>query len=297
MRHALVSCAISILFAVGAAADTRDTLLVTPAWLASHLNDPKLVLLHVGPKDAYATAHIPGARFVDLMEVSVQSGGLTLQMPPAEQLRESLSKLGISNDSQVVVYFGGGWISPATRLMLTLDYAGLDNVRLLDGGIAAWNEARQPVTTEVPAQKTGTLSALEIRPLVVTGDDVKAALGKSGTVVIDARTAAFYDGTSTGGGPESPHKTGHIAGARSVPYLTAYTSPGAALKPAAELEKIFADAGVKPGDTIIGYCHIGQQATAMLFAARALGHKVLLYDGSFEDWSRRDLPVEATPRK
>ena len=56
---------------------------------------------------------------------------------------------------------------------------------------------------------------------------------------------------------------------------------------------VFEKAGVKPGDTVIGYCHIGQQATAMLFAARTLGHTVLLYDGSFEDWSRRtDYPVD-----
>jgi thiosulfate/3-mercaptopyruvate sulfurtransferase len=70
------------------------------------------------------------------------------------------------------------------------------------------------------------------------------------------------------------------------------------LKSAEELQGLFDAAGIKPGDTVIAYCHIGQQATAVLFAARTLGHRVLLYDGSFEDWVLRDLPVEAaTPRK
>ena len=58
------------------------------------------------------------------------------------------------------------------------------------------------------------------------------------------------------------------------------------------MQKLFADAGVKPGDTVVAYCHIGQQATAVLLAARTLGFKVLLYDGSFEDWSRKDYPVD-----
>ena len=70
--------------------------------------------------------------------------------------------------------------------------------------------------------------------------------------------------------------------------------PGAdvQLKPADEIAAVFTEAGVRPGDTVIGYCHIGQQATAMLLAARTLGYRVVLYDGSFEDWSRRDLPVD-----
>ena len=70
-----------------------------------------------------------------------------------------------------------------------------------------------------------------------------------------------------------------------------------ALKPAAALQKLFADAGVKPGDTVVAYCHIGQQATQVLLAARTLGFKVMLYDGSFEEWSRRDYPVENPARK
>ena len=68
------------------------------------------------------------------------------------------------------------------------------------------------------------------------------------------------------------------------------------LKPAAALQALFAGAGVKPGDTVVAYCHIGQQATQVILAARSLGHKVLLYDGSFEDWSRKNYPVESGAR-
>ena len=69
------------------------------------------------------------------------------------------------------------------------------------------------------------------------------------------------------------------------------------LKTADQLAALFTKVGIAPSDTIIGYCHIGQQATAILFAARTLGHPVLLYDGSFEDWSLRNLPVETAPAK
>jgi thiosulfate/3-mercaptopyruvate sulfurtransferase len=93
------------------------------------------------------------------------------------------------------------------------------------------------------------------------------------------------------GGPPSEHRKGHIPGAKSVPFTSPYTDKNE-LKPAAELRALFAAAGVKPGDTIIGYCHVGQQATAMLFAARSLGYKTVLYDGSFEDWAYNGWPVE-----
>jgi thiosulfate/3-mercaptopyruvate sulfurtransferase len=125
----------------------------------------------------------------------------------------------------------------------------------------------------------------------VDADFVRSKLNTPGFAIVDSRNTSFYDGARAGGGPAAPHKTGHIAGALSVPFDT-LTSAEVELEPAAEIAAAFTRAGVKPGDTVITYCHIGQQATAVLFAARTLGYKVLLYDGSFEDWSRRDLPVD-----
>ena len=278
----------------GAAAE--EPLLLSTAALAERLDDPKLVLLHVGPKPGYDAEHIPGARLVSLMGWQRSDGGLVLQMLEAEPLRRLLSEQGIANDSRVVVYPAtGGAFSVATRVLLTLQYAGLKNVSLLDGGLPEWVREKRPVTTEVPAARAGQLDPLKTQPVVVDADFVEAHRGKAGYVVIDARAPSFYDGTETGGQSERPHKTGHIAGARNLPYNTV-TNPDGRLKSAAELAAMFEQAGVRKGDTVIGYCHIGQQATAMLFAARAAGYKTVLYDGSFEDWSRRDLPVETTRR-
>jgi thiosulfate/3-mercaptopyruvate sulfurtransferase len=282
------------------AASPRDSLLVSAEWLTQHLNDPNLVLLHMGAKADYDAKHIPGARFVSFDDISVSDHtgpGLMLEMPPVDALRQHLAALGISDGSRVVVYFGSGYVSPATRVVFTLDYAGLDGVSLLDGGIDAWTGAGQSVTRDVPSARTGTLAPLKTRPIVVDAAFVLAHLQTPHFAVVDGRAAAFYDGVQTGDSMGRPHRTGHIASAHSVPF-TSVSDDHLKLRPAEELEAIFTKAGVKPDDTIIGYCHVGQQATLMLFAARSLGHPVLLYDGSFEDWSRHaDYPVDNPAKK
>lgn len=295
----------SLSLAVGesaAARAPRDELVVSAAWLAAHLDDPALVLLHVGDRDEYAARHIPRARHVALSEISVSGENgkdLTLEMPPPEDLRHRLEALGISNTSRIVVDYAKGRVSSATRVIFTLDYAGLgDRASLLDGGVDAWIRAGKPTTDVVPSPAHGSLAPLVIRPIVVTAADVRASLGQAGRAVIDARAASFYDGVETGGVKGLPHRTGHVAGARNIPF-TAITDDDARIRSNEELAALFVEAGVKDGDTVVGYCHIGQQATATLFAARLLGHPVWLYDGSFEDWSRRkELPVEksASPR-
>ena len=277
------------------AASPRDSMLVNAAWLKAHLNDPNLVLLHVGDDKEYAAKHIPGAIQAGMKDVSVTdrtAKGLVLEMPAADALKADLEKLGISDNSRIIVYYGKDWVSPATRIIFTLDYAGLgDRTSLLDGGMPAWVAAGNETTTVVPTVKPGNLSALKIKPIVVNGDYVRSHLSSPGIAIVDGRDAVFYDGTEKGGDHDH-QKAGHIAGAHSFPF-TQLVDDNNVVRPASELAALFDKAGVKPNDTVVGYCHIGQQATAMLFAARSLGHPVLLYDGSFQDWSRHDdYPVD-----
>ena len=281
-----------------AAATPRDTLVVSAAWLARHLKDPDLVLLHVGDKAEYAAAHIPGARFVELREISVSDpggtgGGLTLELPPAETLREKLAALGVSDGSRIVVYFGKDWLSPTTRVIFTLDYAGFgERVSMLDGGQPAWVRDGGAVTAEVPDVRPGTLSPLKTQATVVNADFLRAHRKDPGLTLIDARDATFYDGTKSGGRRPDAPKFGHIPGAVSLPFSET-ADDRVQLRSADQLQARFAAAGVKPGDTIVAYCHIGQQATAVIFAARTLGIKALLYDGSFEDWTKNpEAPLE-----
>jgi thiosulfate/3-mercaptopyruvate sulfurtransferase len=290
-----------LMITLPAIASPRDSMLVTPAWLRAHLNDANLVLLHVGDKAEYDAKHIPGAVLIAQRDVSVSDHtekGLMLQMPPDDDLRQRLEAAGISDKSRIVVYYGKDWVSPSTRIIFTLDYAGLGaNTSLLDGGMPAWIAAGNDVTNAATTVKKGTLSALKINPIVVDSEYVKSHVGAPGFAVIDARDAVFYDGVSQGEDHAGKQRAGHIAGARSVPFTTPFTDKNE-LRSADELTALFTKAGVKPDDTVVGYCHIGQQATAMLFAARSLGHKVLLYDGSFQDWNRHaDYPVENPSEK
>jgi thiosulfate/3-mercaptopyruvate sulfurtransferase len=291
----LLSAAVIAAFLNFGAAQAPDGLVVPAAWLAQHVDDPDLVLLHVGAKATYDAGHIPHARYVSWRDTLTTGDGtgssLTLEMLPADVLHDRLAALGISDRSRVVVYQSDDQWTPSTRVMLTLDYAGLANVSWLDGGQKAWTKAGQALTTAPAPEKAGTLSPLKLRPIVVDADFVKAHIGRPAFAIVDSRLPAFYDGTRTGGGRGTEHKTGHIAGAVNAPF-DSFTSADVELKSADEIRAAFTKAGVKPGDTVITYCHIGQQATGTLFAARTLGYKVLFYDGSFEDWSRRDLPVD-----
>jgi thiosulfate/3-mercaptopyruvate sulfurtransferase len=277
--------------------DPRSALMVSTAWVADHLKDPDLVLLHVGEKPEYDAEHLPGARFVSLQDISVSDRtsptGLVLEVPPPADLHDRLAAFGIGDRSRVVVYWGKDWVSPATRVMFTLDHAGLGaQSALLEGGMPRWKSEGRAVTADVPAATTGQLSALRIKPLVVDAEWVRSHLGKAGVAIIDSRDTVFYKGIRSGGRPGAEHRAGHIAGAKNIYFGTLFDEKNL-LKPASELAALFAAAGVQPGDTVVTYCHIGQQATATLLAARSLGHTVLLYDGSFEDWSRKTaMPVE-----
>ena len=192
-----------------------------------------------------------------------------------------------------MVYFAKDMVYPSTRILFTLFYAGLGaRASLLDGGMPAWLAAGHATSAEsAPPAPSGHLP-LSPKNFVVDAAYVQSQIGAAGVSIVDARDTAFYGGSQQGGSPQAPHRAGHVPGAKNVPWQVLYDERRQ-LKPREELARIFAAAGVGAHDVVIGYCHTGQQATAMLLAARALGHPVLLYDGSFQDWSAHaDLPVE-----
>lgn len=270
--------------------------LVTVAELAARLDDPHLVLLHVSSDADYAAGHLPGARHVTPAMLSTPrgEGRLALELPEDEQLRTALAALGIADTSRVVVYYGGDWVSPATRVVFTLDTVGLGGrTQLLDGGLAAWKAAGHPVTTApaAPVERPAALT-LRRRPTVATLEDVRALTasqtgGAGAARLVDARAPEFYTGASDGRG--AIPRPGHIPGAVSLPFTSFLTQAGpdapALFKPRADLEAMFEAAGLVPGTRVVTYCHIGQQATVPYLVARMLGYEVRLYDGSFEEWS------------
>jgi len=146
-RIAIAALAFLVLTAANA---ERASMSVTPAWLAEHLADPELVLFHVGTPEGYAK-HIPGARFVKTADIALSSDEGTLEMPPPEDLRQRLAALGIADKSRIVVYYGQNQVAPATRIIFTLEAAGLGaRTSLLDGGMAAWEREGRATTADIP---------------------------------------------------------------------------------------------------------------------------------------------------
>jgi len=265
-------------------------MLVSAAWLKSHLADRQLVLLQIGERAEYDKEHIPGARFLDFESLSDdQEGGLYLEMPAVARLDSTFAALGVSRDSRIILYFGSDWVSPTTRAWLTLDYMGLgDRASILDGGLPAWKAAGNQVTAEAPPAATPQSLAGTAHPdLIVNAEWIQTRLGQPKFRLVDARDSQFYNGLSAGSGK----RPGHLPGARSIPFTTVTDDDGRFL-PDTALQRVFTKAGVSKGDEIVAYCHIGQQATAVVFAARLLGYKARLYDGSYQDWTKRDLKVE-----
>lgn len=287
----LCLCAAAVLARpVAAQLTTGPDLLVSTQWLAQHQIDKDLVILQVGPDAGFKKEHIAGSRFVKLNQVSTpfQPGALNLEMLDEATLRPALEKLGISDNSRIVVVFDSGWVTPSSRLFLTLGYAGLaDRAVYLDGGLTGWRKAGLPLTADTVVVTTGHLTRTFV-PGVIANHEVVSAIGKTPRArLLDARSPESY--VHAAGGQEAP---GHIPGAVNLPWGTLFDDATDKLLSKPELEAKFRAAGVHPGDPVVVYCHIGQYGTAVVLAARILGHPVRLYDGSFQDWTLRKLPTE-----
>src|SRR5206468_10042959 len=156
----------------------KESLIVSTDWLAQHLKDDSLILLQVGERKEYDAEHIPGAQFIQLADISTRAQGLILELPPVDQLKATFEKVGVTDNSRIVVYFGKDWVTPTARVFMTLDYLGLgDRTSILDGGLPAWRAEGKPTTAEVIEPRKGTLTPHPNNKLIVDAMWVKENLG------------------------------------------------------------------------------------------------------------------------
>jgi thiosulfate/3-mercaptopyruvate sulfurtransferase len=234
-----------------------------------------------GGHAAYQTGHLPGAVFVDLDTVLAGppgSGGRHPLPAPAE-LQAALRAAGVRAGRPVIVYDAGGAppTGAAARAWWILRWAGLPDVRVLDGGYPAWLAEGGPVTVEVPDPAPGDVT---VTPGSLPTIDASGAAGVVGTgVLLDARVPARFRGET-----EPVDKVaGHIPGAVNAPFGDTLDEAGK-LRTPAELRRYFSGRGVDPGRPVAAYCGSGVTAAQTVLALTVAGFDPALYVGSWSNW-------------
>ncbi len=277
----------------------RSEMVVSTAWLAAHLNDPKVIILHVARERAhYDGGHIPGAHFVGWGEITTTRDGVPNELAPVADLQKLFERLGIGDDGRIVLYGDNSGLA-AARAYFTLDYLGHGGrVALLDGGLEKWKAERRTTSTDMVGPKTARFTP-RVRASAVTNLDVVRDLSWTATnvtspsvVLIDARPVEEYTGAKPGDGVP---RGGHIPGAANVFWMqNVLSKENPALRSEAELRKLYAEAGALIGRTVVTYCRTGGQASHAYFTLKYLGYDVVMYDGSFFEWSNtKSAPVVA----
>jgi thiosulfate/3-mercaptopyruvate sulfurtransferase len=230
--------------------------------------------------------HIAGARRMDYMAIGVTRNDLSLELPTVDSIQHLVEGAGISDDSHVILV--GSPPLVATRVFFTLDYFGLKHVSILNGGLPAWKSAGGPVATAYTTPARGHATPHPRPEILASAADVQQRIGKRGTSFIDTRAEGEYLGSDVHRGIPS---TGHVEGARLLEWQNLFTDANEFTpKDLPTLQRMWKGL-VAPGDTAITYCYIGYRASGSYFMSRYLGYVARLFDGSYEEWNKKNLPT------
>jgi len=265
----------------------NTNLLISPQWLANHLNDPNLIIIdcrfslanpELGNKQ-YQESHIPGAFYLDLnqdLSNPVQKHGGRHPLPDPNKLAEKLAAIGVKYQETFIVAYDDSRFAFASRLWWLLIYIGHEKVALLDGGFSGWQK-EYPVTNEISTQKLGFFQP-QIQPkMVVDIETVKAKKDLAKVVLVDSRDSDRYLGKNE---PIDPI-AGHIPGAVNYPWKQV-TDENSQAKVA---EQNYRWEEVKNAEEVIVYCGSGVTACVNLWSLKMAGINTgKLYAGSWSDW-------------
>lgn len=268
--------------------------LISTGWLAEHLGEPGLAVVDASwfmpasgrnAHDEFLRAHVPGARFLDIDELSDRSHPAPHMLPSAETFRAAMERLGIGSEDRIVVYDNSP-IRTAARGWFMLRHFGAQDVAILDGGFQKWlAEGRETKGGEEPSRK-GHFNAVK-RGEIVTKQQL---LSDIRLPWVDARGKPRFEGSEPD--PRPGVASGHAPGSRNLPFASLYREDGT-FRSIEELKRLFAEAGVDPTKPFVASCGSGVTANSLIFAAHLIGNDdTRLYDGSWSEWGA-DL---ATPK-
>lgn len=267
--------------------------------LAARLDAPDLRILDGSwvlpgverdPKSEFFQRRIPGAQFFDIDEIADTTQPLPHMAPPPEKFASRMRKMGVGDGATVVVYDTAGVFS-AARVWWTFRLMGHEDVFVLDGGLPAWIAAGHPLDDGPPSPRqerhfTPRQQSSRVRSLA----DMRRLVDAGSATILDARPPGRFAGADPE--PRAGLRSGHMPGASNVPVAAVVGADGK-LKPAADLEAVFASAGVEPRKPIVTTCGSGITAAVLALALARIGRwDASLYDGSWAEWGGlADTPV------
>ncbi|MGB3512440.1 MAG: sulfurtransferase [Microcoleaceae cyanobacterium] len=266
---------------------TNTNLLVSPQWLADHLNDSNIIIIdcrfslaepELGHKQ-YLEGHIPGAFYLDLnrdLSSTVEKHGGRHPLPKIKEIAQKLAAMGVKLEETLIVAYDDSRFAFASRFWWLLKYMGHKKVSLLDGGFSQW-EKKYPVTTEFPTSKLGFFKP-EVQPqMLVDIKTVKARKDLPEVILVDSRDSDRYLGKDE---PIDPI-AGHIPGAVNYPWKEV-TDENSLTKVDEQIQRW---EKVKNAEEVIVYCGSGVTACVNLWSLEMAGINTgKLYAGSWSDW-------------
>ena len=264
--------------------------LVSTAWLAERLSAPDVRVVDAtwlmsgaerNARDDYAAAHIHGAVFFDIDEIADTASPLPHMLPSAAKFASRVKALGLGDGSRIVVYDQTG-LTSAARVWWSFRVMGHADVTVLDGGLPKWIAEGRETDDREPMSRERHFTARVDHALVRDKAAVARALSSGREQIVDARPAARFRGEAPE--PRPGLASGHMPGAKNVPFAELF-SPDGLMKPAADLEAVFARAGVDLGRPIATSCGSGITACILALALARTGRwRTPVYDGSWAEW-------------